>query len=150
MFDPVFVGARTDGLDCNNLPLAPGVDVLGGIARGLNTIQWQVLIFFQPPDVWQRKGLVSFKLVHKVTGMAMRDSGEEKTAFVYVATSLVALCIAIPDISRYCRICLRHRGVGRGAQAHERGARRNRGAEPAGREKLVARDARAFCGRSES
>ena len=75
-------------LDSNNLPLAPGAVVLGGIARGLNTIQWQVLISFQPPDVWQRKGLVSFKLVHKVTGMAMRVSGEEKTAFVYVATRI--------------------------------------------------------------
>ena len=59
--------------------------MLGGVAAGLNKAgAWRVLLSFQPPQVWARKGLRHARLAERVTGMQMRVSGEAKTAYVYV------------------------------------------------------------------
>jgi len=83
-FDPAFPGKDLlpPGADG---PVDDGIDVLGGIARGLNSSSsWKVFISFQPPRVWQRKGLRNAKCVQRVTNMAMRVSYEQKTCFVYL------------------------------------------------------------------
>ena len=82
-FDPAFPGKSI----APGHPRArePGFDVLGGIAAGLNhAAAWQVLMSFQPPRVWAAKGLRHARLAERVTGMSMRVSGEQKTAYVYV------------------------------------------------------------------
>ena len=81
-FDPAFPGK--DIGPAHPRAAEPGFDVLGGIARGLNSAgAWQVLLSFQPPRVWAAKGLRDARLVERVTGMSMRVSGEQKTAYVY-------------------------------------------------------------------
>ena len=82
-FDPAFPGK--DIGPGHPRAAEPGFDVLGGIARGLNrSPAWRVLISFQPPRVWAFKGLRDARLAERVTGMSMRVSCEQKTAFVYV------------------------------------------------------------------
>jgi hypothetical protein len=83
-FDPAFPGKDLLPPGAGG-PIDDGVDVLGGIARGLNlSSSWKVFISFQPPRVWQRKGLQNARCVQRITQMSMRVSNERKTCYVYL------------------------------------------------------------------
>jgi SAM-dependent methyltransferase len=97
-FDPAFPGKDLLPPSADGPSIDDGIDVLGGIASGLNSsTSWKVLISFQPPRVWQRKGLLNARCVQRVTQMHMRVSGESKTCFVYLRDETCGNEIQVAD-----------------------------------------------------